>query len=99
LGLAQSVDTSKCRIFENTKVLNVEDGTPCIVHTNNAKVKANKVIMATHSPKGIYEVHTEMEAYREFALAAKLKGELPQEGIYWHMTNSHQYSVRPHSNE
>src|SRR5690606_11903038 len=53
LGLAQSVDTSKCRIFENTKVLNVEDGTPCIVHTNNAKVKANKVIMATHSPKGI----------------------------------------------
>lgn len=97
LGLANSVDSTKCKIFENTKVLNIEDGSPCIVQTYNAKITAKKVIMATHSPKGIYEVHTEMEAYREFALAAKLKGDLPQEGIYWHITSSHQYSVRPYS--
>jgi len=99
LGLATAIDTRNCRIFENTKVINVEDGSPCIVHTKNAKVKAKKVIMATHSPKGIYEVHTEMEAYREFALAAKLKGDLPIEGIYWNMIGSDQYSVRPYSNE
>jgi len=99
LGVAASITSKQCRIFENTKVLNVEDGNPCIVHTENALVKAKKVIMATHSPKGIYEVHTEMEAYREFALAAKVKGDLPIEGIYWNITGSHQYSIRPYSNE
>ncbi|HUH19049.1 FAD-dependent oxidoreductase [Albibacterium sp.] len=99
LGLAGSIDPTRCQIFENTKVLKVEDGTPCLVHTNNGIVKAKQVIMATHSPKGIYEVHTEMETYREFALAAKIKGSLPLEGIYWHINDSYQYSIRPYSNE
>src|SRR5690606_7626672 len=99
IGLAENLDTSKCRIFENTKVLRVEDGSPCLVHTNNGAVKAKQVIMATHSPKGIYEVHSEMEVYREFALAAKLKGALPPDGIYWHLNDAYQYSVRPYTNE
>src|SRR5690606_453797 len=32
LGLADSIDPARCQIFENTKVLKVEDGTPCLVH-------------------------------------------------------------------
>jgi len=99
LGLAENLDTGKCRIFEHTKVLNVEDGSPCIIHTDKARVRAKQVIMATHSPKGIYEAHTEMEVYREFALAAKIRGPLPVEGIYWHVNDSYQYSTRPYSNE
>jgi len=98
-GLAKAANTAHCQIFENTKVTNVKDGTPCQVFTENGVVTAKKVIMATHSPKGIYEVHTEMEVYREFALAAKITGELPPEGIYWNITGSNQYSVRPYSNE
>lgn len=99
LALSGLINMSNCSIYENSTVLNIEDGDPCIVHTAYAKIKANHVIMATHSPKGIYQVHTEMEVYREFALAAKLKGPLPTESIYWHLINSEQYSVRPYKND
>lgn len=39
--------------------------------------------MATHTPKGVFAVHTEMGVYREYGIAAKLKtGDYPQ-GIFW----------------
>ncbi len=84
-------------IYENTKVTGVKDGNPCEVTTSCGVVKAKKVIMATHSPKGIYAVHTAMAPYREFALGVKLKGVLPQSGIYWHVLEDSMYSVRPYS--
>lgn len=99
LALATLTSTSNCRIFEDTPVTKVEDGNPCTVHTAQHTIKAKHVIMATHSPKGIYQAQTEMEVYREFALAAKLKSPLPEEGIYWELTDSGQYSIRPYSNE
>lgn len=98
-GLAAGLPTENCQVFENTKVINVEDGDPCTVHTSQGTVKAKQVIMATHSPKGVYAVHTAMEPYREFALAVRLKGNLPPPGIYWHMVSSDMYSIRPYSNE
>lgn len=87
-----------CQLFENTKVMQVEDGEPCVVHTNRGKITAKQVVMATHSPKGIYAVHTAMEPYREYALAVRLKGDLPAGGVYWHVQQRQQYSVRPYSN-
>lgn len=95
--LAVAIASDDCRIFENTKVMSVEDDDPCVVHTDRGRVIAKKVVMATHSPKGIYAVHTAMEPYREYALAARLNGELPQPGIYWHVQENAHYSVRPFS--
>ncbi|MEX2594648.1 MAG: FAD-dependent oxidoreductase [Anditalea sp.] len=97
--LAASIAGGNCRIYENTQVTKVEDGVPCTVHTANGTVKAEKVVMATHSPKGIYGVHTAMEPYREYALAVRLKGELPAPGVYWHVQSGPQYSIRPYRNE
>src|SRR5690606_11914005 len=99
VGLAEAIDSPGCRIFENTKVIDVEDGSPCVVKTSGGTVKAKHVIMATHSPKGIYEVHTEMEVYREFAVAVRIRDPLPEGGVYWHTTGSDQFSVRPYSNQ
>jgi glycine/D-amino acid oxidase-like deaminating enzyme/nitrite reductase/ring-hydroxylating ferredoxin subunit len=98
-GLADAIAGDNCQIYENTKVTNVKDGETCIVQTNYGKVRAKKVVMATHSPKGIYAVHTAMEPYREYAMAVKLKGELPAGGVYWHMRQMQHYSVRPYRNE
>lgn len=84
-------------IYENTRVTDVKDGNPCVVTTNRGVVRARKVIMATHSPKGIYAVHTAMAPYREFALGVKLSGALPQPGIYWHVHEDTLYSIRPYS--
>ena len=98
-GLAAGLPIENCQVFENTKVLKVEDGEPCIVHTSQGTVRANQVIMATHSPKGIYAVHAAMEPYREFALGVRLKGDLPPPGTYWHMVSSDMYSIRPYRHE
>lgn len=98
-GLAAAIAGNNCQIFEGTKVTNVEDGEPCIVHTEWGKVTARHVIMATHSPKGVYAVHTAMEPYREYAMAVRLKGNVPAGGIYWHVQQLQHYSIRPYSNE
>ncbi len=98
-GLAAAIAGDNCRIYENTKVLDVTDGEPCIVKTNNGTVRARKVIMATHVPKGIYAVQTAMEYKREFAMAVRLKGDLPLGGVYWHVQKMQHYSVRPYRSE
>lgn len=98
-GLAAAIASDNCQIFEGTTVLDVEDGSPCVVHTQQGKVTAQQVIMATHSPKGIYAVHTAMEAYREYAMAVRLKGDVPAGGIYWHQMEQQHHSVRPYSND
>lgn len=98
-GLAAALPSGHCQIFENTKVIKVDDDEPCTVHTLQGKIQAKQVIMATHSPKGIYAVHTAMEPHREFALAVRLNGSLPPPGIYWHLIGSEMYSIRPYRNE
>ncbi|MHC2991006.1 hypothetical protein OB13_05190 [Pontibacter sp. HJ8] len=97
-GLAAAIDGNYCQVYEGTKVTIVEDGKPCIVHTERGTVTATHVVMATHSPKGVYAVHTTMEPCREFALAVRLKGALPAGGIYWHRQQAQHYSIRPYSN-
>lgn len=95
--LARAIVSANCHIYENTTVEDVEDGDPCVVKTDRGTVRARKVIMATHSPKGIYAVHTAMVPKREFALAARLKSKLPAPGIYWHAGEKDYHSVRPFS--
>lgn len=97
--LALAIESVDCQIFVNTQVTGVKHGSPCILHTRQGKIKAHKVVMATHSPKGIYGVHTAMEPYREYALAVRLKGGLPDPGVYWHVQPGPHYSVRPYRTE
>jgi glycine/D-amino acid oxidase-like deaminating enzyme/nitrite reductase/ring-hydroxylating ferredoxin subunit len=97
--LARHIKSTRCQIFENTPVLDVSDDDPCVLQTKMGKIKAVKVIMATHSPKGVYLVHAAMESKREFALAVRLKGPLPPPAVYWHVTPGSQYSIRPYSSD
>lgn len=97
--LAAATAGENCSIYEKTKVVEIEDGDPCIIHTTQGKVRAKKVVQATHTPKGIYAVHTAMEIYREHAFAVRLKGNLPPDGVYWHLEEKELYSIRPYKNE
>lgn len=98
-GLAKSISGENCQIYEHTKVTKVEDGDICMVHTSGGMVRAKKVVMATHSPKGIYGVHTAMQCYREYAMSFRLRSNLPAKGVYWHLKKTQQYSIRPYTNE
>lgn len=94
--LATALVSEQVTIYENSQVIKVDDGNPCVVHTANGTVTADCVVMATHSPKGVYGVHTAMESYREYVMAVRLRGELPAPGIYWHVQSGPQYSIRPY---
>ena len=95
-ALASATVSGNCKIYENTKVIDVKQGTPCLVETAQGTVMAENVVMATHTPKGIYSVHAAMMTHREFAFAVRLSGELPEPGIYWHLLAGSQYSIRPY---
>lgn len=95
--LAAEIAGDQCRIFENTRVLDIKDGDPCVVETTRGTIRAAKVVQATHTPKGIYAVHAMMEVYREFALAVKLNQEAPNSGIYWIREGDNKYSIRTYT--
>jgi glycine/D-amino acid oxidase-like deaminating enzyme/nitrite reductase/ring-hydroxylating ferredoxin subunit len=100
--LALKIESSKCQIFENSQVISIEDTeNGCIVKTSEATVNSSFVIMATHTPKGIYGVHTSMEVKREYALAVTLKDNYPAPGIYWdvHEESQAKFSIRTCKNQ
>ncbi|WP_207531647.1 FAD-dependent oxidoreductase [Desertivirga arenae] len=99
VGLANRIQSDTCRIFENSRVVKVEEGEICNVETEHSRVTADHVIMATHTPKGIYMVHTTLGPYREYAVAATLNGDELSSGIYWDMQETEHYSVRTFDSE
>jgi glycine/D-amino acid oxidase-like deaminating enzyme/nitrite reductase/ring-hydroxylating ferredoxin subunit len=82
----------KCRIFEDSRVIEV-DPKAGFLKTAQGTVKAGKIILATHTPVGVYMVHTRLAPYREFGVAAELRsGDFPG-GIFWGL-NKPKHSIR-----
>jgi len=80
--LAQQAAKQGCRIFENSMVLEV-DTDQRVVRTANGKVTAREIVLATHSPKGIHLVQTEMVVNREYGLAKRITRDAYPAGIFW----------------
>ena len=71
LGLAQVAHGDSCRVFESTRVLDVEPGTAHAVTTENGVVHADHVVLATNAPitsKGLF--FTRVHPWRSYAVAA-----------------------------
>jgi glycine/D-amino acid oxidase-like deaminating enzyme/nitrite reductase/ring-hydroxylating ferredoxin subunit len=90
--LAQRIGGEDCLIFENTRVLAVDDD-PCVVHTEHGKVVAGQVVLATHTPVGIHLVQSNMEVVREYGVAAVMHDAVPAPGVYW-CIGAERYSLR-----
>jgi glycine/D-amino acid oxidase-like deaminating enzyme/nitrite reductase/ring-hydroxylating ferredoxin subunit len=82
------------RIFTQTPVLDIKGDSPFTLETPHGTVNAKYVVHATHTPKGIYPVHTSLGPYREYALAGKLRSGSYPEGIFWSTEPEHHISVR-----
>lgn len=81
-ALAQHIASVSCQIFENTAALEI-DHDQRLVRTPRGTVRANEVVLATHTPKGIFGLHAEMTVHREYAVAGTLPASAPPEGINW----------------
>ncbi|MCY2685665.1 FAD-dependent oxidoreductase [Salinimicrobium sp. TH3] len=96
-GLAEQIDSANCRIFENSEVHHIEKKEELVLSTSSGTVTAKKIILATHTPKGIYGLQTALYPYREYAIAARLKsGDFP-DGIYWDTEADFHTSMRTYS--
>ncbi len=82
LGLADAIVADGGSIYEQTRVLDVDDGEPCRVRTENGDLIARHVVQATQLPivdPGGFFARTHPE--RSYALAVELDGPAPQ-GMY-----------------
>ena len=82
LGLAEAIVAAGGAVYEQTRVLDIDEGEPCMVRTERGELAARHVVQATQlpvvDPAGFFaRTHPE----RSYALAVELDGEAPQ-GMY-----------------
>lgn len=91
-GVAKALHDLGCKLYENTRVTEVQDGTPCIVKTQNGNViTASDVVVAAHAPLNLVFLQTKLYAYRTYMLAAKLRSAVPPVGQYFDTHNPYHY--------
>lgn len=93
-GLADVVEARGGRIFEETRVVEYEDGEPCRLVTPGGVVQAKNVVLATHSPIGLLlSMQPRLAAYRSYAVAARLTRRAPDH-LFWDMSKPYHYLRR-----
>jgi glycine/D-amino acid oxidase-like deaminating enzyme/nitrite reductase/ring-hydroxylating ferredoxin subunit len=95
-GIASKI-FAECEIYENSQVIDLDDKEG-LVKTARGSVKAQHIIMATHTPKGVYMVQTVLGPYREHGVAAELLTDEMPAGIFWGM-NTPKHSIRSYKCE
>jgi glycine/D-amino acid oxidase-like deaminating enzyme/nitrite reductase/ring-hydroxylating ferredoxin subunit len=79
-GLAAAVEGDGSRVFEGTRALGLDEGTPCRVRTSRGSLHAEQVVVATHYPvfdRGLY--FARLKPQRSYCLAARLRTPPPRE--------------------
>lgn len=90
-GLARLAVEAGARLFEYTEVLDVDDSHH-LLRTATGSVRAPHIVLATHTPKGIYGVHAQMVVHREYGVAREVEMPTMPAGIFWqHGTRQHSY--------
>jgi glycine/D-amino acid oxidase-like deaminating enzyme/nitrite reductase/ring-hydroxylating ferredoxin subunit len=92
-GLAEGI-SGNCKIFEESRVLEIDEKEG-IVKTLQGSVKADKILLATHTPVGVYMIHSVLAPYREFGVAAEINEKFPG-GINWSV-DSPKHSIRSYT--
>ncbi|MDB5761273.1 MAG: FAD-dependent oxidoreductase [Herminiimonas sp.] len=80
--LAKAIRSDDCMIFEGSPVQDIDEQKG-EARVKDFTVKAQQIIMATHTPKGFNVIQTELGAYREYAVAAALAERQLPGGIFW----------------
>ncbi|MBW3637481.1 MAG: FAD-dependent oxidoreductase, partial [Armatimonadetes bacterium] len=79
LALARDVPGAGSHIFEDTRVVEVADGQPCLVTTEKGTITASAVIIASHFPfddKALYA--SRLQSHRSYVLAVRVAGPVPR---------------------
>jgi glycine/D-amino acid oxidase-like deaminating enzyme/nitrite reductase/ring-hydroxylating ferredoxin subunit len=89
VALARRAAEAGASIHEHSRVLELDAKARRAVTASGA-VTAKEIILATHSPKGVHLVHTEMPVHREYAIAFEWTADAPPgPGTYWWKATEH----------
>src|SRR5690625_105067 len=99
--LAKELYNSGCQIFEDSRVLEIDDKKDYVIlKTDRAQIRAKRVIHATHTPIGLQlQYHTALGPYREYGVSFKIKNNNYPKGIFWGRYNDKKYSLRSYETE
>lgn len=93
--LTRRLISSGGQIFEQTKMLDVEEGEPCRVHTDAGELRAAQVLVLTHVPvANRVAIHTKIAAYRSYAIAGKAPDPEFPPGLFWDLSDPYHYIRR-----
>jgi glycine/D-amino acid oxidase-like deaminating enzyme/nitrite reductase/ring-hydroxylating ferredoxin subunit len=95
-GLARRVAEGGGKIYENTRVVEVRGGDhsgPChVVTEGGGTVTARMVLFATHTPAGFSLLHAELEPFRSYVMAVRLRGQVPPDGLFFDTADPYNYT-------
>ena len=80
-------------IHTETRVVNIDSGSPCVVHTHGGrKVTADAVVVATGSPfdTGV-TMHLKVAAYMTYAVALEVPANSVKHALYWDTEDPYHY--------
>jgi glycine/D-amino acid oxidase-like deaminating enzyme/nitrite reductase/ring-hydroxylating ferredoxin subunit len=90
LALAEGVQGDGSYIFEETQVVELNEGVPCRVHTSKGVITCRDVVEATTTPLNRVFLHTKLYPYRTYAVAARLAAPL-EAGLYYDSQDPYHY--------
>lgn len=83
ISMAEDLAKQGCLIYEDTRVINIDENEICTINTATAKVTAKKVLIATHTPIGINLTQLFTAPYRSYVVSISLKDNTYPEGHFW----------------
>jgi glycine/D-amino acid oxidase-like deaminating enzyme/nitrite reductase/ring-hydroxylating ferredoxin subunit len=89
--LLESVPGNGSAVFEGARVIDVEDGTPCVVKTEQGEIRATDIVMATHVPLNRLLLQTKLAHYRSYVLACDV-GRKVDDALYWDDEDPYHYT-------
>lgn len=91
-GLARSIQGGGSAIYEDTRMIDIEEGEPCRVHTDRGIVVADDVFVAANVPSSNrFFLHTKIAAYRTYAIAAIVNHRFDFKNLYWDVADPYHY--------
>ena len=82
LAMLDELVASGGKVYEDTRVVDVEHATPCRVRTDRWTIRAGDVVEATHVPLNRVLLQTKIAHYQSYVLGLRVAG--PRlEGIFW----------------
>jgi Rieske Fe-S protein len=93
LQLLQAIPGDGSFVFEDTRVVNIEDGEPCVVETERCILRAADVIMATHVPLNRLLLQTKLAHYRSYVLGCQVARSVGN-ALFWDNEDPYHYVRR-----